>query len=275
MTAETRPDTRPPKPGPAPRSALRRAAGGLRHAVRRSRWALEDGRLEREQRRAVLGPAHRAWRANSVASNRDWWDRYDWAAGGEEWTASPEWKQALVDDVLSALIPAGVDVLEIGPGAGRWSEVLAARARSLVVADVSETALDRCRERLAAQGAVMFAHSTGSDLPGVADASIDAVWSFDVFVHIAPLDLAAYLGEIARVLRTGGVAAIHHSDGRNRGRLLSRHGWRAPMSRALFAALAEPLGLRVESQIDSWGEGGRYDLEAYGDVISVLRRAPR
>ncbi len=71
---------------------------------------------------------------------------------------------------------------------------------------------------------------------------MDAIWSFDVFVHVAPLDQAGYLDEIARVLRPGGVAAIHHADGRNRGALPSRAGWRAPMSADLFAALAPSAG---------------------------------
>ena len=122
----------------------------MRHALRRARWALEDRRLSAEGARGELGPAHRRWRANSVASNREWWERYDWTGGGEEWTDSPAWKQALVEDVLRALIPDGARVLEIGPGGGRWSVELAARARQLVVLDVSEAALASCRERLAA-----------------------------------------------------------------------------------------------------------------------------
>jgi ubiquinone/menaquinone biosynthesis C-methylase UbiE len=254
------------------RSALRRGLGWSRHALRRAAWAIEDRRLVTEQRRGELGPAHRAWSGNSAGSNRDWWNRYDWAGGGEEWSASAEWKQALIDDVLLPLIPAGAAVLEIGPGAGRWSEVLAARASRLVLVDVSEEPLRRCRERLARFDNVSYVHGGGSELPGIADASIDAVWSFDVFVHIAPSDFVAYLDEIARVLRAGGIAAIHHSDGRNRGRLLSRHGWRAPMSRELFAALAEPRGLVVTRQFDAWGEHGEFDLSAFGDAISVCRR---
>lgn len=106
----------------------------------------------------------------------------------------------------------------------------------------------------------------------VEDGSIDAVWSFDVFVHVAPLDQAAYLTEIARVLAPGGLAVIHHADGRNRGRLSSRAGWRSPMSRRLFAALATERGLRVEPQFDSWGPDGCYDLSAYCDAITVCRR---
>ena len=116
-----------------------------------------------------------------------------------------------------------------------------------------------------------YVRSSGSDLPGVADASIDAVWSFDVFVHVAPLDQAGYLTEIARVLRPGGIAAIHHADGRNRGDAPSREGWRAPMSATLFASLARDRGLQVEKQLREWS-AGQHDLGAFHDVITVLRR---
>lgn len=74
------------------------------------------------------------------------------------------------------------------------------------------------------------------------------------------------------MLAPGGVAVVHHSDGRNRGQLPSRHGWRSPMSRGLFAALAVEHSLRVECQLDSWGPEGRYDLSAFADAITVCRR---
>jgi len=217
----------------------------------------------------VLGPAHRAWRGNSVAENEQRWEGWDWSSLGEEWTASPEWKQGLIDEVLLRVIPEGGTVLEIGPGGGRWSVVLAPRAKRLVLVDVAQRVLDLSRERLGPLDTVSYVLSSGADLPGVDDGSVDAIWSFDVFVHVAPLDQARYLGEIARVLRPGGVAAIHHADGRNRGQLQSRLGWRAPMSAGLFAALAEERGLALREHIRSWS-GGRHDLGAFGDVITVL-----
>jgi SAM-dependent methyltransferase len=250
---------------------MRRLMGSARRAVRRLGWALEDRRLTGEQWRGVLGPAHRRWRP-PIDSHRQYWSAYDWSGLGEEWTASPEWKHGLIEDVLAKWIPGGGVVLEIGPGAGRWSEVLASRASRLVLADVSERPLELCRERLDGDTCIEYVLCTGSDLPGVEDGSIEAVWSFDVFVHVAPDDQAAYLGEIARVLAPGGTAVLHHSDGRNRGQLPSRSGWRSPMSRRLFAALATEHGLRVECQFDSWGPDGRYDLSAYGDAITVCKR---
>src|SRR5262249_44771367 len=129
-----------------------------------------------------------------------------------------------------------------------------------------------CRERFATAENVDYILSSGDSLAGVADSSVAAIWSFDVFVHVAPVDQATYLGEIARVLAPGGLAVIHHADGRNQGLLPSRAGWRSPMSRGLFATLAAARGMEVDAQIDSWGEDGRHDLRGYHDVISVVRR---
>jgi hypothetical protein len=95
----------------------------------------------------VLGRAHRHWRG--LTDHRRYWSAYDWSELGEEWNASPEWKRALIEDVLAWWIIEGVAVLEIGPGAGRWSEVLSERASTLVLADVSERPLELCRERFA------------------------------------------------------------------------------------------------------------------------------
>jgi SAM-dependent methyltransferase len=254
--------------------AIRRLGSRARRGLVRLGHGVEDARLGAEQRRLELGPAHRAWRGNSAAVNRDRWSAWDWSRAGEEWTASPEWKAALIADVLERLLPARGVLLEIGPGAGRWSRALLPRATRLILVDVSERPLELCRQAFAGEARVDYVLSTGCDLPGVATASVGAVWSFDVFVHVAPVDQAGYLREIGRVLEPGGLAVIHHADGRNRGVLASRHGWRAPMSRGLFAALAGQAGLAVERQFDSWGPAGEFDLGAYADAITVLRRPP-
>lgn len=249
--------------------SVRGLGGVARRGLRRLGWLLEDRRLEAEQRRGVLGAAHARWR--DVADHPRYWSTYDWGRQGEEWNASPEWKQALIDDVLLRWIPSDTVTLEIGPGAGRWTDVLATRASRLLLVDVSEQPLELCRQRFGDDNRITYILTPTSSLPGVADASIDAVWSFDVFVHLAPRDQVSYLKEIARVLAPGAVAVLHHADGRNRGHSPSRVGWRSPMSRNLFAALATECGLKVQCQFDSWGDG-RYDLSAFGDAITVCGR---
>jgi SAM-dependent methyltransferase len=140
---------------------MRRFASFVRRPVRRAQWAIEDRRLTAEQRRGVLGPAHSRWRGNSSIDNRERWSGYDWGGRGEEWNASPEWKQSLIDDVLARWIPSGAAVLEIGPGAGRWSEVLAERALRLVLVDVSERPLELCRERFNDDPHIQYVLSSG------------------------------------------------------------------------------------------------------------------
>jgi len=239
----------------------------------RAKWAVEDRRLIAEQQRGVLGPAHLRWRGNSAAENRLRWDEWDWSSRGEEWNASPEWKQSVIDNLIDAWMPHDGVILEIGPGGGRWSQRLLERASRLILLDVSERPLDLCRERFAGASNVDYVLSSGRDMPGVEDTTVDAVWCFDVFVHVAPVDQLGYLDQIARVLTPGGVAVLHHADGRNRGRLPSRRGWRSPMSRDLFAAAARERGLLVERQFDSWGPDGHgFDLSAYADAITAVRR---
>jgi SAM-dependent methyltransferase len=250
------------------------AADVALRSARRVTERLEDALLEIEGRRGGLGPAHRAWRDNSPGENRKRWDAWEWSRLGEEWTASEPWKQALVDEVLLPTIPAGGTVVEIGPGGGRWSVVLQPRSERLVLVDVAQRPLDLVAERLRDAQNVRCLLTDGASLQGIDDASVDAVWSFDVFVHVAPVTQADYLAEVARVLRPGGVAAIHHADGRNRGHAPSRHGWRAPMTAELFAALARERGLALERHVRSWS-GGEHALAGYHDVISVLRRPPR
>ena len=53
-------------------------------------------------------------------------------------------------------------------------------------------------------------------MAGVTTASVDFAFTFDVFVHVEPEGIGAYLKEIERVLRPGGVAVVHYGDVRKR-----------------------------------------------------------
>jgi SAM-dependent methyltransferase len=202
---------------------------------------------------------------NTVARNRDLWSEYDWSDKGENWTLSEEWKRGLIDYVLLPQLADARDILEVGPGAGRWTEVLQPLARQLTVVDIAPRCLDMCRERFANASNIRYVLSRGAELSQVPDASIDFIWSFDVFVHISPADTDAYLAEFRRVLRPGGRAVIHHPKwGRAQG------GFRSSMTGESFIALVKKHGLRFIRQFDSWGAAGEFDVRLHGDVITVF-----
>jgi 16S rRNA A1518/A1519 N6-dimethyltransferase RsmA/KsgA/DIM1 with predicted DNA glycosylase/AP lyase activity len=67
---------------------------------------------------------------------------------GEEWTESEEWKRTLVEDVMMRLVPASGTVVEIGPGAGRWSVFLASHCARLIAGGWRERTTSLCRSRL-------------------------------------------------------------------------------------------------------------------------------
>jgi cyclopropane fatty-acyl-phospholipid synthase-like methyltransferase len=102
----------------------------------------------------------------------------------------------------------------------------------------------------------------------LADESVDVVWSFDVFVHVSPLETERYVAEIRRVLRPGGRAVIHHG---NAG-CTYENGFRSRTTAALFRDLVADNDLALVGQFNSWGEGGRFDVRAYGDVITAFAR---
>ena len=247
----------------------RRYAAAWYLALLTDRWLaapVQNFLLNVEGRRGVLGPAHRGYRGHSGRENREIWEEYDWRGDAEDWTPSAEWKAWVVDQLLRPTMSGGGVIVEIGPGGGRWSKLLCEWADELVLVDVTERTLALCRERLGTNSNVRFIQNRGSDLPGVADDSVDRVWSFDVFVHIAPVDVAGYLSELARVLRPGGVAVIHHSGISRATR--HEHGWRSPMTGQLFANLARERGLKVVHQWEEW-PARRAEL---GDVITELTR---
>ena len=93
---------------------------------------------------------------NSRALNKAIWEAWDWSAGGEEWSPSEEWKQAVMTDVLDKHIPQGASVLEIGPGGGRWTGRLIGRAATFLGVDISESCVEVCSKKFGGKPGVAF-----------------------------------------------------------------------------------------------------------------------
>jgi SAM-dependent methyltransferase len=249
-----------------------------------------------------------AGREHTVRDNLAQWDARDpWTCDGDGWDGQAracgvpyaDWKSGLMARYLP-LFPRQGTMLEIGPGHGRWSEFLIGHAGMLVLCDIAPNCLDACRQRLAGRGRLRTHLSQAADLPPDLTAAVDGVWSFDCLVHVAPAECRRYLAEIARVLRPGGVAVLHHAD-RGRGGLLRRvaswfgrwregneglgarrqpeadHGWRSPVSRADVRSWARVAGLTVVRQESRWTWQSprgrvRIGVPRFGDCITVLRK---
>jgi len=202
---------------------------------------------------------------NSASLNKEIWEAWDWSAAGDEWTHSAAWKQSLIRCVLQAMIPDQSRILEIGPGAGRWSEALIERASSYLGIDISSTCVAHCAERFAGHPRARFVVGSGHDLAASPDGSVDALWSFDVFVHINRAEVDDYAREFRRVLAPGGIGIIHHGAVGG-----ASGGWRSNLTGAEMTAILERHGLSVMNSIDHWSDGAtHYPLE-YSDLITTF-----
>ena len=248
---------------------------------------------------------------NTIENNLRVWDTdYPWPQDGDEWDGQARrcgqtyeaWKRSLIETFIVPNVAGTSTVLEIGPGHGRWSTEIAGRCGELILVDLSPRCIAHCRALLRERRNVVYRIGDGKTLPRVADGAVDFVWSYDAFVHMSAEVVDSYLAEIHRVLRPGGRAIIHHAGRRHlflplrflrrlgpiTGRIYKsltlgstrdEDGWRSDVSRSLVRRLAARRGLRVDAQIDRWGEHGEFGVPRFRDAISHLvkpgSRAPR
>jgi ubiquinone/menaquinone biosynthesis C-methylase UbiE len=135
----------------------------------------------------------------------------------------------------------GQTVVEIGSGGGRWTQYFVT-AGLLIVVEFNPESFACLRRRFPDLRFTPYLTS-GYEMTGVADSSADLVFTFDVFVHIEPEGIGAYLLEIERVLKPDGVAVVHYGDIR---KIIAREnpGF-SRMTRAMMEELIGATRLRV------------------------------
>lgn len=104
-------------------------------------------------------------------------------------------------------------VLEVGPGGGKWTIMIAPLVKRLIVLDVADEMLKRTRQRCQELGLtnVEYVLGNGENFQPVVSQSINFFFSHDVFVHIALEDTWPYTQEMARVLAPGGRGVCHYA----------------------------------------------------------------
>jgi SAM-dependent methyltransferase len=141
--------------------------------------------------------------------------KYDWKDAGEEWseswgTSQAQWTETILPRIRECL-PSGT-ILEIGPGYGRWTHYLKDYCDRLVAVDRAAQCIDACRSRFADDPRITAYVNQGGSLDMIGDASVDFIFSFDVFVHIKRDVVEEYFREFRRTLKPGGKGFIHHSN---------------------------------------------------------------
>ena len=157
------------------------------------------------------------------------------------WSPSSRFRRCF-DDWLDL-----TDTLEIACGVGRHAAQIADRCGTLSLIDTSPAAIALARQRFSGSANVTTVVSEdGLSLPFSSDA-FSAIYSYDAMVHFELLTVAAYIQEIARVLRHGGRALVHHSNfgGNPGGRFDQNPSWRNFMPPGVVIHLADRNGLRV------------------------------
>jgi ubiquinone/menaquinone biosynthesis C-methylase UbiE len=203
-----------------------------------------------------------------------WEVTYPWSHEGDDWsenwgTARAEWFGCVLPRVFPFLKGR---ILEIAPGHGRWTQFLQAHCDSLIGIDLTPSCIERCTQRFAQNPKLEFQVNDGLSFPMIEDASIDFAFSFDSLVHAESDVMSSYAHELARVLKPGGVAFLHHSnlDAIRRSSLLyevrktrmrlsrlpfTTPSWRAAsMSAKKMRAFVKDSGMMcVQQEIIPWG----------------------
>ena len=160
----------------------------------------------------TLGRDDPLWAVLSQADKRgDRWDPDEFLATGH----------VEIDAQLAALVPSGYPrrrglALDFGSGAGRLTRALSGHFERVIGIDVSASMVAAATRLNADVEGVEFRVNASSRLEGIADASIDFVFSHITLQHI-PAGLAVgYVREFFRVLAPGGAAVFQFTTGPDR-----------------------------------------------------------
>jgi ubiquinone/menaquinone biosynthesis C-methylase UbiE len=166
-------------------------------------------------------------------------------------------------------VDLGEDVLEIGPGFGATTRVLARRPGSLTVVELSEGYCKHLRRTLDGDAEIVQADATAMPFP---DGRFSGVVCFTMLHHIPSPELQdKLLAEVARVLRPGGVFAGTDSLGTGRAfKLLHVGDTLVPVGPDGLPARLQTAGLQ-KPQVEKGGRSFRFNAhKPQGEAASLV-----
>ena len=163
-----------------------------------------------------------------MAERKAWdWESLD--GGIETWEVPARAVERFVSRVKSL---GAVRVWDLGCGIGRHTALLARSGLQVCATDLSFSGARMTVKRLRADGATGMVSVADMVAAPFASDRVDAVLAFNVIYHGTRCDVESSVAEIARVLRSGGLALITFQS-----TLSSKFGSGRPVDKNTFVAV--------------------------------------
>lgn len=148
---------------------------------------------------------------------------------------------------IQPYVRPGMTVLEIGAGGGRWTQFLLP-ADQIIVVEITPEFFGYLEARFGRRFELY--QTRGDELEGIQTGRVDYAFSFGTFVHTPPSVLEAYLQELFRVVRPGGLAVVQYADKSKAAARLSgpQDSGFADLNADKFASMAKASGFIVRTQ---------------------------
>ncbi len=201
-----------------------------------------------------------AWNARRWGDPEAWIDKDQY---GYRWGRGVQQKfNSVVGISEKFLLPylgnrRDLSVLEIAPGAGRFTTELLRVGHQFYLVDLNKACIDLCRERFKYYPNITYFVNDGVSLSMIPDDSVDLAVSFDSLVHVEPAIIERYVEQLVRKVRPGGLIWLDHS-----GKGHKDLGHRTEMTDEKMKLFASRFGLLLIAQ--------HYRNDH--DCISVLKR---
>ena len=101
----------------------------------------------------------------------------------------------------------GCTVLEVGSCGGKWTQYML-KAQHVICVDLNDEFFDYIKNHMPSDN-ITFYKTSGYELSGVGDRSVDFIFSMDTFVRIPKKFIFDYFKEFSRVLRYHGKICLH------------------------------------------------------------------
>lgn len=130
---------------------------------------------------------------------------------GNEWGVLKD-ATDIIHDYLLSYVDKNSVVAEIGIGGGRIANLVAPEVKKLYGFDVAAEMLKKASKALSHHKNIEYVYQKHSSFDDKFEKYFDAIYSFDVFVHLDLHNIWAYFKEINKALKDDGKVFLHTAN---------------------------------------------------------------